>query len=148
MQRIILRVLSIVTGLLFINGGLNKFLHYMPVPDDLPAAMLQDMAAIQEISWLLPLIAVAEIVGGLLLLFPRTRALGTLVLIPVAVGIVLTHLFVDPGQLVIPAVIWGVLLWIIVDDFDKFLPLLKSSGRRSAGDEPVGSEMVPPVRQS
>ena len=133
MKRTILTVLSVITGLLFINGGLNKFLNYMPVPDDLPAAMLQDMAALQEISWLLPLVAAAEIVGGLLLLFPRTRALGTLVLVPVAVGIVLTHLTVDPGQLVIPAVIWGVLGWIIVDDMEKFLPLLQ----RRSGATPI-----------
>ena len=131
MKRIILIVLSAITGLLFINGGLNKFLNYMPVPDDLPEALQRDFAALVEIEWLMPLLGTAEIVGGLLLLFPRTRALGTLVLIPVAVGIVLTHLFVDPGQLVIPAVIWGVLLWIIVADIQKFLPLVR---------RPVGSD--------
>ena len=125
MQRIILRVLSAVTGLLFINGGLNKFLNYMPVPDDLPESLQRDFAALVEIEWLMPLIGAAEIVGGLLLLFPRTRALGTLVLIPVATGILLTHLLVDPAQLVIPVVIWVVLLWIIYTDLEKFLPLVR-----------------------
>ena len=125
MQRIILRVLSAVTGLLFINGGLNKFLNYMPVPDDLPESLQRDFAALVEIEWLMPLIGAAEIVGGLLLLFPRTRALGTLVLIPVATGILLTHLLVDPAQLVIPVVIWVVLVWIILADIQKFLPLVR-----------------------
>lgn len=130
MKRIILLVLSVLTGLLFINGGLNKFLNYMPVPDDLPAAMVQDMAAMEEISWLLPLVAVAEIVGGALLLFPRTRALGTLVLIPLSTGILLTHLVIDPAQLVIPIIIWAVLLWIIFTDLEKFLPLIRRTPPR------------------
>ena len=124
MKRIILIVLSVLTGLLFINSGLNKYFNYMPVPDDLPQGLLDDSRALMEISWLLPLIGTAEIVGGALLFLPRTRALGTLILVPVAVGILLTHLTVAPEQLVIPLVIWAVLIWIIVEDRRKFLPLV------------------------
>ena len=126
MKRIILIVLSVIVGLLFINSGLNKFLNYLPVPDDLPQALLDDSNALLEIAWLLPLIGTAEIVGGALLFFPRTRALGTLILVPVAAGILLTHLTVAPDSLFIALVIWAVLIWIIVEDRRKFLPLVRA----------------------
>ncbi|RYD51304.1 MAG: DoxX family membrane protein [Sphingobacteriales bacterium] len=126
MQRTILNILAIITGLLFINSGLAKFFNYMPPPTDLPEAAMRDMAAMTEISWLMPLVAVAEIVGGLLLIFRKTRALGTLVLVPVSVGILLTHLTVmPPSGLIIAVVIWVILLWIIYDNREKYLGLLR-----------------------
>ncbi len=126
MQRTILNILTIITGLLFINSGLAKFFNYMPPPTDLPEATLRDMGAMAEISWLMPLVAIAEIAGGLLLLFRKTRALGTLVLVPVSVGILLTHLTVmPPSGLIIPIVIWIILLWIIYDNRETYLGLLR-----------------------
>ena len=76
-----------------------------------------------EIVWLLPLIGIAEIIGGLLIIFPKTRALGALVIFPVAVGILLTHIFVDTSGLLIALVIWIVLLWILFDNKEKYQSL-------------------------
>lgn len=125
MKNKILHVLSILTGLLFINGELNKFFEYMPVPDNLPAELVKDNAALVEISWLIPLIAVAEIVGGILLLLSKTRALGVLVLFPVCVGILLVHIFVDTTGLPIALVIWAILIWLIIDNYNKYKPLIE-----------------------
>lgn len=118
--------LTVITGLLFINGGLNKFFNYMPVPDDLPTALVNDFNALIEIAWLMPLIGTAEIIGGLMLLFPKTRALGLLVLTPVVAGIMLTHLFVDVNGLPIAVIIAGILSWNYVAERKKFLPLIAS----------------------
>jgi hypothetical protein len=49
-------------------------------------------AAFGEISWLMPLVGTVEVIGGLLFIFPKTRALGAIVILPVMVGIV-THVF-------------------------------------------------------
>lgn len=125
MAKKILAVLSVITGLLFINGGLNKFFNYMPVPDDIAEPMLKDFQAIMEISWLMPLLATAELVGGVLLLFGRTRALGVLVLFPVVVGILLTHIFVDTSGLPIALVIAAVIGWLIYDNRAKYLPIVQ-----------------------
>jgi len=92
MQKKILFVLCLLTGLMFINGGLDKFFHYMPVPKDMPEKMVKAGMAFMEISWLMPLVGAAELVGGILLIFPRTRALGVLVIIPVLSGILLTNI--------------------------------------------------------
>jgi putative oxidoreductase len=123
-QKIIL-VLSALLGLFLINAGLNKFFNYMPVPENMPEAVVKDGMAMMEIEWLMPLIAVAEIIGGLLLVIPKTRALGVLVVFPVMVGILLTHIFVAPDGLLIALIMWAVLLWIIYDSKEKYLGLLR-----------------------
>lgn len=123
MKSKILTTLSAFFGLLLINGGLNKFFHYMPTPEDLNPELVKDFEALVEISWLMPLIAIAEIIGGALLIFPRTRALGALIVFPVMVGILLTHVFVDPSQIIIAIVIWAILLWIIYDNREKYAPI-------------------------
>lgn len=125
MKKKVLNVLSILFGLLLINGGLSKFFNYMPTPENLPEAVVKDNAALMEISWLMPLIALAEILGGLLILFPKTRALGALVIFPVMVGILLTHTFVAPSGLPMAIVLWAILLWIILDNKQKYLALIK-----------------------
>jgi len=97
----------------------------MPVPEGLPEELVKDNAAFAEISWLMPLVGFAEILGGLLILFPKTRALGVLVVFPVMVGVLLTHLTVAPEGLIIALVIWAFLLWAIFDNRHKYLGLLK-----------------------
>lgn len=124
-MKIVKTILFSLFGLLLINGGLNKFLNYMPVPEGLPEELMKDNAALMEISWLLPLIGFAEVLGGLFILIPRTRALGSLVIFPVMTGILLTHIFVEPGGLPIAIVIWAILLWIIYDNLHKLLPIIK-----------------------
>jgi putative oxidoreductase len=74
MKRRVLNILSIALGSLMIFGGLNKLFQFVPNPPNLPEAMAKDMAAFSEISWLMPLVAVAEILGGLLIMLPKTRA--------------------------------------------------------------------------
>lgn len=117
--------ISILFGLMLLNGGLNKFFNYMPVPDNLPEALVNDSMAMMEIEWLMPLVGLAEIIGGLLILFSRTRALGVLVVFPVMVGVLLTHIFVAPSGLPIALIIWAVIIWIIYENRDKYFQLLK-----------------------
>jgi putative oxidoreductase len=123
MKQKILNILSILFGLMMLNGGLNKFLNYMPVPDDLPEPIMKDTMAFMEISWLMPLVAIAEILGGVLLMIPRTRALGALVIFPVMVGILLTHIFVEPSGLPIALILWAILLWAMWENREKYKPL-------------------------
>ncbi|WP_210490012.1 DoxX family protein [Rufibacter aurantiacus] len=127
MKQKILTGLCILLGLLLINGGLNKFFNYMPVPEGLPEPLMKDTAALAEISWLIPLIGFAEVLGGILIMFPRTRALGALVVFPVMIGILLTHLFVDTSGLPIAIVIWLILLWVIFENRKRYFPLINQA---------------------
>jgi hypothetical protein len=125
MKNKIFNIVSVLFGLLLINGGLNKFFNYLPVPENLPEPLLKDSMALLEISWLMPLIATAELIGGLLILFRRTRALGVLIVFPVMTGVLLTHLTVAPEGLVMALIIWLVLGWIIWENRSKFLLLIR-----------------------
>ena len=124
MKKKILFVVSLLFGLMFINSGLNKFFNYMPVPKDMPQDMIKLMTAFMEIKWLMPLVAIAEIVGGLLVITNRFRALGAIIILPVMVGIVLTHILYMPSGLPLALVLFAINIWIIIENRHKYLPLV------------------------
>jgi putative oxidoreductase len=125
MKKKILFVLSLLFGLMFINGGLNKFFNYMPMPENAPAEGMKDWGAMMEISWLMPLVAIAEIIGGILIIIPKTRALGAIIIFPVMVGILLTHLLVDTSNLPVALVLAAILGWVIYENREKYLPMIR-----------------------
>ncbi len=112
-------------GLMFINSGLNKFFEYMPVPKDLPPGLMKAFGAFMEIGWILPLVAVAEILGGLLVMIPKTRALGAIILFPVMVGAVITNVMYYKQGLPMVIVVAAILLWIIFEERNKYLPMVR-----------------------
>lgn len=123
----ILFILSLLFGLMFINAGLNKFFNYMPMPDDLPENLAKAMSAFMEIGWLMPLVGLAEVIGGFLIILPRTRALGALIILPVMVGIVLTNTVQDTSGLLIALILSAILVWILFENRKKYLPLIQKS---------------------
>lgn len=125
MKKKILFVLSILFGLIFINAGLNKFFYYMPVPDDLPAEVLRVSTAFMEIGWLMPMVAVVEIAGGLLFMIPKTRALGAIVILPVMMGVLMMHLCTAPSGLPIALVLLAINLWVIMENRERYLPMIR-----------------------
>lgn len=124
MKNKILFVVSLLFGLMFINSGLNKFFNYMPMPKDLPESLLKLMGSFKEIGWLLPLIAIAEIIGGLLFIFPKYRALGAVIIFPVMVGILLTHIINVPSGLPLGIVLLAINIWVILENRKKYLPMI------------------------
>lgn len=126
MKNKILFVLCLLFGLMFINAGLNKFFNYMPPPKDMPEDTMKMFTAFMQITWLMPLIAVAEIVGGVLFIFKKTRALGAVVICPVMAGILLTHLTVAPEGLPIALVLFAILVWVMIENKEKYLPMIEA----------------------
>jgi putative oxidoreductase len=126
MKRKVTFVLSLLFGLMFINAGLNKFFNYMPPPENLPENLLKAFQAFTQIGWLMPLIGLAEILGGLLFIFPKTRALGALVIFPVMIGIMLTNTMTDTSGLPIALVFFVINLWVIYENREKYMPMLKA----------------------
>lgn len=124
MKNKILFVVSLLFGLMFINAGLNKFFNYMPMPDDMPESMLKLMAAFSEISWLMPLVAIVEIVGGALFISNKYRALGAIIIFPVMVGILLTNIFNAPSGLPIALILLLINLWGMYDNRKKYAYLV------------------------
>ena len=125
MKKKILLGVSIIFGLMFINSGLNKFFNYMPMPKEMPENIIKVMAAFMEIGWLMPLIAVAEIVGGLLFITNKYRALGAVIIFPIMIGILLTHIINAPSGLPLALVLLAIEIWVIIENREKYMPMIK-----------------------
>ncbi|KAB7530535.1 DoxX family membrane protein [Flagellimonas olearia] len=126
MKQKIITVVSVLFGLMFINAGLNKFFNYMPVPEDLPESLMQMMQAIMTMGWLIPLVGLVELVGGILFLFKKTRALGAIVILPVMVGILLINTVTDTSGLPIALPLFAINLWVIIENWPKYQPMFQS----------------------
>lgn len=123
-MKIVKLVLYILFGLMFLNAGLNKFFNYMPMPELTPE-QVKFFTAFMSISWLMPLVATVEIIGAILFMIPRTRALGAIVLLPVMVGILVHHLTVDPSGMVIALVLMAINILAIADNWKKYEGLVR-----------------------
>ena len=79
------------------------------------------MAAFVEIGWLMPLVALVEIVGGLLFIFPKTRALGAIVILPVMIGIMIHNIVKFPTAtgIAISGILLLINIWILADNRKK-----------------------------
>lgn len=124
-MKIIKTIVALLFGLMFINAGLNKFLNYMPMEKPTPEQM-EFFAAFEKIFWLMPLVGIIEILGGLLFIFPKTRALGAIVILPVMVGIVVHVFTIDKSVMgmSIAGVLFLINLWMIIDNKEKYKALI------------------------
>ncbi len=124
MKQKIIFGLSLLFSILFINAGLDKFFHYMPMPKDMSPEMLKTFKAFMDISWLMPLVGFIEILGGILFIIPKTRALGAIVIFPVLVGIFLTNTVTDTTGFPIAFVLLLINLWVIYEEREKYIGLI------------------------
>lgn len=124
-MKIIKFIICLLFGLMFLNAGLDKFLHYNPTPK-FTEQQIKLYAAFGEIGWLLPLVGVVEIIGGILFIFPKTRALGAIVILPVMTGIVLHNVYRDPSStgIAISMILFLINIWIIFDNGKKYKALI------------------------
>jgi putative oxidoreductase len=125
MKKKILFGVSLLFGLMYINSGLNKFFNYMPMPKDMPENAMKLFGAIMTIGWLMPLVAVAEIIGGILFIIPKYRALGAIIIFPINVGILLISLINVPAGLPMIIVLMAINIWVIIENRQKYMPMIQ-----------------------
>lgn len=123
MKNKVLFILCLLFGLMMINAGLNKFFNYLPMPE-LTEEQMALFGAFATIKWIFPLVAFIEVIGGVMFIIPKTRALAALVILPVMVGIVAHHAAHDPAGLAIPLIMMAINILVIVDNKDKYMPML------------------------
>lgn len=124
MKNKILFVLCLLFGLIYINAGLNKFFNYMPMPADIPESFMKVLQAFGTIGWLMPLVGAAEIIGGVLIMIPKFRALGAIILLPLTIGILLTSIVNSPDGPVLGMIMMAINLWVIFEDRQKYMPMI------------------------
>ncbi|WP_333693601.1 DoxX family membrane protein [Flavobacterium sp.] len=122
-MKIVKGIVFTLFGLMFINAGLDKFLHYMPIPE-LEPEVLKAGEAFMTITWLMPLVGAVELLSGLLFIFPKTRLLAALMLFPVMVGILLHNAVYMPEGLAIAGVLFLINLWVFYKNKEKIKGLM------------------------
>lgn len=125
MKNKVLTVLCILFGFMMINSGFNKFFSYMPMPE-MSEEMMQVMGGLMATKWIFPLVAIVEIIGGILIAIPKKRALGALVILPVMIGIFVHHLVHDMAGIAIALILLAINLWAIIASWDKYKPIVKN----------------------
>ena len=120
-------VVGLLLGLGFMVYGLNFFVNIIPIPSTAPvdspsAIFIGAMFAANYLAF----VKVLEIIGGVLIVIPKTRSLGLLVLGPILVNILCYHIFFKTGELLsLPHIglsaLAGAMLFI---DYKRFRSLL------------------------
>lgn len=135
MKKYIPHVAGAILGLLFIMSGMMVLLKLAPMPklpEGSPAALF--MGAFGPTGYL-TFVKVLEVLGGILLIIPKTRNFGLLVLGPILVNILAFHIFITNGDglldpmLIVIVALALYLLWV---GRTAFKALLNDSGTRSA----------------
>jgi putative oxidoreductase len=126
MKKKFILIVSILFGLMFINAGLSKFFNYIPLPEDIPRNLTRLMNSILKIDWLWQLFGTLEILGGILFMINKFRALGAIIIFPIMIGILITHIFfVDYNTLPIAIALMFINLWVIWENREKYLPMIR-----------------------
>ena len=117
-------IARVLLGLIFVVFGSNIFLHFIPMPPPSPG-LVGDFSKALFLSHYLHVVAVFQIVGGLLLLIGRFVPLGLLLLAPVIVNIDLVHILMDPSGLPMASVISILLVFLVWRYRDAFAGILR-----------------------
>lgn len=108
MNTTIQKTTDIVLALLMIIFGLNKFFGFIPVEPPADPVAQQYMGAMFS-SYLFKVVALTEIIGGVLLVIPNTKFIGWMVLLPVIFNIVAFHIahdFIGNGIWILPTILF------------------------------------------
>jgi len=117
-------IARVLLGLIFVVFGLNIFLHFIPMPPP-PPTLAGDFSKALFVSHYLHVVALFQIVGGLILLIGRFVPLGLTLLVPVIVNIDLVHILMDPSGLPLAAVVSILLIFLLWRYRDAFAGLLR-----------------------
>lgn len=126
-MKIAANIAGVLLGFIFYFAALNYFFQFLPMPappeGSPPAMFLGAMIPTGYFAF----VKILELTGATLVLFPRTRPLGLLVLGPIVVNILCFHilLFKGVGLVGLPLVVASLslfLLWVNRAAFMQLLP--------------------------
>ncbi|MBC8312115.1 MAG: DoxX family membrane protein [Candidatus Marinimicrobia bacterium] len=116
--------LRILVGMLLAVSGLNKFFEFMPMPEMTESGMAFMMALVQS-KYIMPTIAIVEIIGGALLIANMAVPFALVILAPIVFNIFAMHLFLDPAGIGAGVLLMASLGWFAWNRKDSFTILFK-----------------------
>ncbi len=130
-MKIAANIVGVLLGLLFLLASVTYFLmifHLMKMPDMPSEGPLADLFMQASGAGFLTYVKCFEFLGAILVMIPRLRNFGLLILGPILINIVAFHVFMGkPSEALNPMVILivifeGFLLWV---DRKAFLGLIR-----------------------
>ena len=115
-------LVRIVLGMMLVVFGSNKFLHFIPLPPPTGSAA-GFMNSLGATGYIFPVVGVLEVFIGGMLLLKKWIAFVLILLAPIAINILLFHLFLDiPGvsAALLVAILNGILIY---KHWKQYLPL-------------------------
>lgn len=129
--QILLMVSAILVGSFFVYKGVTKHLlgscKVYDVDSTIPI-MYQEVISAFCKSGFFKMIGIFQVLGGFLLIIPKTRLIGALLLLPIIFNIFTIHLFLDnrPEELVISGIPFILTSLIVLDNYKKILNLFSN----------------------
>jgi uncharacterized membrane protein YphA (DoxX/SURF4 family) len=117
-------IVRILLGLMILVFGMNKFLNFMPMPP-MPDEAAAFMGALVNSGYLMIVVALVEVVTGVLLLINKYQALALIVLFPVLLNAFMFHLFLDPSGIAGAALALIMNIYLLFANKSKYSELLK-----------------------
>ena len=114
--------LRLLLGLILLVFGANKFFNFMPMPP-MEGPPEEFMGALAESGYMFPLIALTEIVAGVLLLLNKWKGLALIFAAIISVNIVLFHLALAPAGIGLAAVVAVLNIILMYANWNKFKTL-------------------------
>lgn len=115
----------ILLGLVYFVFGLNGFLKFIPMPEQMPEGVMKLMTAFVESGYMMPFVKGTEVIGGLLLLVGFFVPMALTILAPITLNILAFHVFLTPPSewimSIVMVVIHGYLFWCYKPAFEGLL---------------------------
>ena len=86
----------IILGIVLLVFGMNKLIPFLP-PQNMSEEVMQAFGALMALKFILPTVAIIEVLVGLSLLANRFTSLALVVLMPISYSIAAFHLALDPA---------------------------------------------------
>jgi len=118
-------IISVILGLTLIIFGLNKFFNFMPVME-LSAPGLEFMGAFVKVGYGMTIVAIIEILTGILIATNKFRALALVILFPIMLNALLFHMFLDPENILPAVLVVGMNLFLMYSSREKYSPLFQA----------------------
>lgn len=121
---IVAHIARVLLGLIFLVFGLNKFLHFIPVPP--PTGIAGEfMFGLSKSPYFFPFLAFIEVLSGALLLSGVMVPLALLLLFPISINILFFHMALAPANLGMALFIMAAHILLAVYYWSVYKPIFK-----------------------
>jgi uncharacterized membrane protein YphA (DoxX/SURF4 family) len=116
-------IVRVLVGLLFLLASVTYFLNLVP-PPEVTGDIKEFNEGLAASRYLMPLVKTIEFLCALAFLSGRFVPLAVVLIAPIAVNILLVHLFLMPEGLPVAIFLFAGILFLAFAHFDKYRPIL------------------------